>query len=101
MRNWGNHIPESLLLAQIESSPDLLVPPFNPFGIAMFENCSARWLISLYDESSRSFALYQKIHTQMILDYSQLIEEFPILLPYDPGVRTFDDLQIPTTSWNL
>ncbi|MGD6788091.1 MULTISPECIES: hypothetical protein [Bacillus cereus group] len=94
-------MPESLLVAQIESNPGLLVPPFNPFTIAMFEKCSAKWLISLYEESLRNVELYQKIHTQMMLDYSKLIEELPIPLPVNPGVRTLDDLQIPTTSWKI
>ncbi|KAA0781923.1 hypothetical protein [Bacillus sp. BB56-3] len=101
MRNWGSHIPESLLISQIELNPGLLSPPFNPFTVAIFENCSAQWLLSLYEESLRNAELYQKIHTQMMLDYSALIEEFPVLIPVDPGVRTLDDLQIPATSWNI
>ncbi|MED3541700.1 hypothetical protein ABEX53_22990 [Bacillus toyonensis] len=101
MRNWGNHVPESLLVAQIETNPGLLVPPFNPFTIAMYEKCSAQWLISLYEDSLRSVELFQEVHAQMMLDYKELIEEFPLPLPIDPGVRTLDDLIIPTTSWNI
>ncbi|PGL82602.1 hypothetical protein CN931_14455 [Bacillus sp. AFS054943] len=101
MRNWGNHIPESLLISALEISPSLHEPPFSPFTITMFEKCSGQWLISLYEESLRNIELYQNIHAQMMLDYTALIGEFPVILPINPGVRNLDDLEIPTTSWNI
>lgn len=76
-RNWANHVPESLLAAELKLIKEgkLKNHSRNPITIASYSNCTLEYMQSLYDNSNNFLKLMIKIHQNMKKDYSCLIGE--------------------------
>ena len=78
-RNWQNHVPESLLVAEralMENEGVQL--KLNPIGIVHYNYVSYEYFKSFYDENTHFYNQARKIIQSAKEDYSQLIGE-PII----------------------
>ena len=77
MRNWINHVPESLLVSQIKliDEGNLCKHDVNPIGIYYHNYCTFELLKDLFDTSQNFYKGIRRIHQNMKKDYSSLIGE--------------------------
>lgn len=77
MRNWYNHVPESLLLSEISMIKEgkLNVHSINPIQVNYFESCEIDVIEDLYETSTSFYNVCRKIHQSMKKDYSSIIGE--------------------------
>lgn len=106
-RNWGLHVPESLLTARLEfmneeiTSGRAEVPPKKIITIAKFDYYEARWLISLQEEAKNAHNCYSQVFQQMKKDYSMLVGESMRIEYVRYDVRPTSDLNIPRVSMKI
>lgn len=108
VRNWLHHIPESMLISQIEIiklkyGEDYFkhLAPFNPVYITDFEFYEALWLLDLYNDSLEGKALYRKIHQQMKRDYTKLTGTTFSKESRKLKVRPFEDISLVQMSMSM
>lgn len=77
MRNWQNHVPESLLTSEIEliKQGRLLSHETNPIEINLYSSCTLEYIEDLYNSSYKFNKQASKILQSMKKDYSCLINE--------------------------
>lgn len=77
IRNWQNHVPESLLLAEIKLIKEggLLPHSENPIIINEYQYCTMEYIQDLYDSSYSFYKGVRVVHQSMKKDYSSLIGE--------------------------
>lgn len=81
LRNWGAHIPESMLFAEFEVaekynkplSKDLIVRFSTPITVNIYNRYKKEWFEDLFNESQLLQESYSKLLQQMKRDYSKLI----------------------------
>ncbi|QNU68085.1 hypothetical protein EHE19_006500 [Ruminiclostridium herbifermentans] len=104
-RNWGSHIPESLLVAQmeivkkkIEEHPGRYAAINNPIRIVEFEYYEGAWLVDLYREATNNIKRFERVLQQMKKDYSILIGKSMHIEKVLINTRPIGDLDIPQIS---
>lgn len=77
IRNWQNHVPESLLLAEIKLIKEgkLFAHSKTPIVINVYEYCTMEYIQDLYDRSYGFYKGVRAVHQSMKKDYSCLIGE--------------------------
>lgn len=77
IRNWSNHVPESLLLSEISMIKEgkLHGHSINPIQVNYFKTCEIEMIKDLYETSSSFYNVCRKIHQSMKKDYSSIIGE--------------------------
>lgn len=77
MRNWQNHIPESLLTCEQEliSSGKIVPYAVNPIGVYVYEKVAYRYVDDLYQSNCAFYDAARKIIQASKRDYSGLIGE--------------------------
>lgn len=77
MRNWINHVPESLLTSEIEliKKEHFLPHSINPLKIYYYETVDMNVVVDLYDTSKSFFNKCKEIFSWMIEDYSSLVNQ--------------------------
>ncbi len=81
IRNWGLHIPESLLNAHLISTKKefnqeprgIILTHLNPIGIAEYNYYEGKYLLDLYDENKIFYKKSIEVFHQMKKDYSNMI----------------------------
>lgn len=77
MRNWNNHVPESLLLSEISLIKEgkYSVHKINPIQINYFQSCEIDVVEDLFETSTSFYIVCRKIHQSMKKDYSSMLGE--------------------------
>lgn len=77
IRNWYNHVPESLLLSEISMIKEgkLNGHSINPIQVNYFESCEIDVIEDLYETSKSFYNICRKVHQSMKKDYSSIIGE--------------------------
>ncbi len=77
MRNWYNHVPESLLLSEISMIREgkLNGHNINPVQVSYFQICELDVIEDLFETSTNFYNVCRKIHQSMKKDYSSIIGE--------------------------
>lgn len=76
LRNWVNHVPESLLVADIkliEEDNAMNRVIFNPIQVHRYLYCSLDYMKNLYDEAYHNYTLFNKVYKSLKLDYQELL----------------------------
>jgi len=75
LRNWSNHVPESLLHAELKLIRDgkALEHTINPIIVHYDNNCTLKLLEDLYEQSKNLFSGFRQMHQCMKKDYSRII----------------------------
>lgn len=107
-RNWGLHMPESLLVANIEvqritakEKNIVFKKEYNPIKNTVFNYYEAGWIISLHEECSNIHNGFSKVFQQMKKDYSKLIGESLRIEDSVFDVRPLEDMNIPKISGDI
>ncbi|WP_152669265.1 hypothetical protein [Paenibacillus sp. DMB20] len=94
LRNWQNHIPESLLTSEISlvEEDKLLKRSKNPIEVFYYKYVSLEYFKDLYITSRNFYQVSRKIHQSVKRDYSLLINEsVEIRRIFTDKVRTIED----------
>lgn len=94
LRNWQNHVPESLLTSEISlvEEDKLLDPSRNPIEVYFYKYVSIEYFEDLYITSINFYEISRKIHQSAKRDYSLLINEsIEIKRIFTDKVRTIDN----------
>lgn len=77
MRNWGNHIPESLLISEIEMIKEGKYLPHtkNPIQLNEYKYVSYEYMNDLYTSNHGFYEAARKLAQYCKKDYSLLIDE--------------------------
>lgn len=77
MRNWHNHVPESLLLSEIEMirAGEFKPHRIQPIEVNFFKEIDITVIKDLLDSSQDFYVVCRKVHQSMKKDYSILIGE--------------------------
>lgn len=77
MRNWGNHVPESLITGELKCIEEGKFGAFttNPIIVNYYKYVSREYMEDLYNTAKEERKLVRKIHQRMKKDYSFLIGE--------------------------
>lgn len=107
-RNWGHHIPQSLLASQENFmvneqnvSQELFDGLFSDYEVyvSIWEYHDIEWLVDLYVSSQSAYNDYRKIFQQMKKDYSYLIgKHMRVSRIKEPNPRPFRFTQISKDS---
>ncbi|MFA4134465.1 MULTISPECIES: hypothetical protein [unclassified Brevibacillus] len=107
-RNWGLHVPESLINAQIESAREVYgidaraEALTNPelIKVNFFTYFNSEWLLSLYHSEMSNYEEFRNVYQQMKRDYSSLVGSSVRIEPVHHDLRPFEDeILIPQTSF--
>lgn len=106
-RNWGLHIPESLVIAQMEmfekakSKSKATSWRFNPIAITEFVHYNGQWLVDLFNENTLLHTGFFKVFQQMKKDYSCLIGTSMEIEIKQHECRPLEDMDIPKISYEM
>ncbi len=101
LRNWFNHVPESLLTAQIEliKKEELPKLSLNPIEITYFNYCSLEYVEDMYNQSFTLYNGIRKAHQNMKKDYSFLLgEKVEIKRIYSDKILQVDNMSVAKLS---
>ncbi|MED0670422.1 hypothetical protein P4S95_09345 [Aneurinibacillus aneurinilyticus] len=104
LRNWSSHVPESLIVAQLEMAKrdgfELRID--KDIQVASFEYYEGAWLISLYNEQKHIYEGFCKIFQQAKKDYSVLVgESMRIKRSHFPVRHLEEEIEIPKISLEM
>ncbi|WP_223700061.1 hypothetical protein [Sutcliffiella deserti] len=97
-RNWGSHVPVSLMNSTEDRVYEVEIDTNKPIYVADFEKYEGMWLINLYDESARNLKGYKVLFEMMKEEYSVLTGHPCFVIKQDYPVRDMSDLIIPKIS---
>lgn len=102
-RNWGLHIPESILNARLELAAEGVAELHeNPLYVPVFTYYEGKWLIDLHRSHINVLTAIDRVFQQMKRDYSVLIEESMRLQRIQYDVRKFEgEIDIPRISFEM
>jgi len=96
MRNWYNHVPESLLMSEIKLIKDgeFGGHSMNPIIINYYVTCQIEVVQDLFDSSSNFYKTCRDIHQSMKKDFSSLIGESVVIqrkdYEYSKNMKMFE-----------
>ena len=81
IRNWSNHIPESLLISEMELIEQGRMEnfPFNPIKIYLYKNVTYEYFQDLYDKNVGFYDVARKLIQAAKRDYGALIQDRVIM----------------------
>lgn len=104
-RNWGLHIPESLLVAEVETRKMaekekgvVFIRNYNPIKNTVYNYYEGGWIVDLYEECAHIHSGFSKVFQQMKKDYSKLIGESMRMENIIFDTRPLKDMNIPKIS---
>lgn len=107
-RNWGLHIPESLLVAEIEirkmcekEKGIVYKRNYNPIKNTVFNYYEGGWIVDLYEECTKLHSGFSIVFQQMKRDYSKLIGESMRMENAVFDVRPLQDMNLPKISTSI
>ncbi|WP_163971812.1 hypothetical protein [Oceanobacillus halotolerans] len=97
-RDWGSHVPVSLLHSTSHKALNLTVDANNPIKVAEFEKYQGLWLVSLYDVNFRSLEGLKGMFELVKQDYEKLTGNPCRIVIQKYPIRNINDLMIPIIS---
>ncbi|MYL35634.1 hypothetical protein GLW05_18825 [Pontibacillus yanchengensis] len=100
-RNWGSHVPSSLVHSTYKKAFNIEVDIDKPIFITEFKNYQGIWLTSLYEESFKNLQGYKGLFELVKKDYEKLTGNPCIIKCNEYPVRDISDLKIPKISYAI
>ncbi|KOS61965.1 hypothetical protein FJQ98_19365 [Lysinibacillus agricola] len=100
-RNWGNHVPVSLINSTLQKAYNVPIDLTKPIYTAHFNNYDGAWLIDMYQSSLNSLEGYKIIFETMKEDYSKLTGHPCTIEKQLYEIRDMRDLIIPKISADI
>lgn len=100
-RNWGNHVPVSLINATLEKATETPLGENLKLFSSEFEYYEGIWFIQMYDSALETLNKYKEIFELMKDDYSKLTGKKCELYKQTLRVRNYSDSKIPKISYDI
>ncbi len=100
-RNWGNHIPVSLIHSTMRKAFEEKIDTSKPIFPAYFEKYQGMWLVSLYEQNYKILQSYKELFELLKKDYEALTGNPCLISKVFHEVRDISDLQIPEISYGI
>ncbi|WP_087972755.1 hypothetical protein [Oceanobacillus rekensis] len=97
-RDWGSHVPVSLLHSSSQKAFNLRLDIDTPIYIAEFKKYQGLWLVSLYDINFRSLEGLKGLFELVKQDYEKLTGNPCRIVTNKYPIRDINDLMIPAIS---
>lgn len=97
-RNWGNHVPVSLIHSTEEKAFGKSIDTNLPIFVATFEKFEGMWLVDLYNSNYGGLQLYKEFFKVAVKDYEKLTGKHCVIFEQSYPVRDMSDLIIPKIS---
>jgi hypothetical protein len=97
-RNWGNHVPVSLIHSTKDKAFGEVIDTSIPIFVPKFEKFEGLWLVDLYNSNFASLKGYKEMFKLAVKDYEILTGKPCVMFEKSYPVRDMSDLIIPRIS---
>lgn len=97
-RNWGNHVPVSLIHSTEEKAFGKSIDTNIPIFVASFEKFKGMWLVDLYNSNYAILQGFKEVFNIAVKDYEKLTGKPCAIIKKSIPVRDMSDLIIPKIS---
>ncbi|MCB5235891.1 hypothetical protein [Niallia circulans] len=97
-RNWGNHVPVSLIHSTKDKAFGEKIDTRIPIFVPIFEKYQGMWLVDLYNSNYANLSRYKDVFKLVVEEYEKLIGNNCIIFEKSVPVRDMSDLIIPIIS---